>query len=82
MTRSANYRLLPNAVTKRLAAMPTHEGAHALFSRETEYAEINPGLAGHAMRQSGAKPISIAVNLATGKLQGVSLGESYLERFH
>ncbi|PWU76232.1 hypothetical protein DK867_02880 [Ochrobactrum sp. POC9] len=79
---SPNDCFLPNAIAKRLAAMPTHESAHALFSRKTEYAEINSGLAGHAVRQPGAKPISIAVNLATSKLQSISFWESYLERFH
>ncbi|MBC2887337.1 hypothetical protein H7Q97_18310 [Ochrobactrum sp. CM-21-5] len=62
--------------------MPTHESAHALFSRKTEYAEINSGFAGHAVRQASAEPISITMNLATGKLQSISFWESYLERFH
>ncbi|OAB83162.1 hypothetical protein A4G21_11870 [Brucella intermedia] len=78
----SNQNLLPFPIAERFAAMPTHKCAHAPFGRKTENAEINPGLAGHTMRQASAKAISITMHLATCKLQGVRFGECDLERFH
>ncbi|WP_249127120.1 hypothetical protein [Brucella oryzae] len=75
-------------LVKAAAALGIKKSAfHESIKRAAEIGLLGPsptlpGYAIKSLRQASTKPISIAMNFATGKLQGISLGEGDLESFH